>query len=154
MNEQIILQRQQAYAEILEILKLLGNDYINKIPSKVIDYFEGNASKEYKFNIASNVDISKQIKNPITINLIGMLKYNYWCNNEEEKKQLMNKFIENDKIKEEALKEKYNSNIILKKHSNENNSEKNINTEIIIVNHKQSIFAKIVNKIKSILNKK
>ena len=153
MNEQIILQRQQAYAEILEILKLLGNDYINKIPSKVIDYFEGNASKEYKFNIASNVDISKQIKNPITINLIGMLKYNYWCNNEEEKKQLMNKFIENDKIKEEALKEKYNSNIILKKHSNENNSEKNINTEIIIVNHKQSIFAKIVNKIKSIFNK-
>ena len=116
MKEQIIMQRRQAYTEILEILKILGNSYTYKIPSKLIEYFEKNSSKDYKFNIVSNVDISEQIKNPITINLIGMLKYNYWCDDEEEKKQLMNKFIKNDERKETELREKYNPDVIFKKH--------------------------------------
>lgn len=114
MKEKMIMQRRQAYTEILEIFKILGNTYTDKVPDKVIEYFEKNSSKDYKFNILSNVDISEQIKNPITINLIGMLKYNYWCADEEEKKQLLNKFMKNDEKKEKELREKYNLDTLFK----------------------------------------
>ena len=100
MEERISIQRQQAYTEILEILKILGDNYTNKVPSKLIKYFEKNSLKNYKFNITFDFDFSNQIKNPITINLIGMLNYNFWCN-DKEKKILLSKFIENDKRKKD-----------------------------------------------------
>ena len=115
MKMEATIERQQAYAEILEILKILGNKYSKKIPNKVIEYFEKNSSQNYKLNISANSNIYLQIKNPITINLLGMLKYNYWCNNDEEKRILVNKFYQNDKEKEKQLMEKYNPDNLFKK---------------------------------------
>ncbi|MDE5830202.1 MAG: hypothetical protein K2H53_00375, partial [Clostridia bacterium] len=68
MKNQMTIERCQAYTEILEILKILGNGYTKRIPNKVKEYFENNSSKDYKFNINLNSNIFEQIKNPITIN--------------------------------------------------------------------------------------
>lgn len=154
MKSQMTIERCQAYTEISEILKILGNRYSKKVPNKVKEYFENNSSKDYKFKINSNVNVFEQIKNPITINLLGMLKYNYWCNNEEEKKQLLNKFSNNDKEREKELREKYNPDNIFKKYIQETSVEENIiKDEVDILEYKESIFKRIINKIKSIFNR-
>ena len=57
MKKEISIQRRQAYTEILEILKILGSDYSDKIPNKLIEYFYKNSIKDYEFNINFNIDI-------------------------------------------------------------------------------------------------
>ena len=154
MKANMTIQRHQAYTEILELLKILGNEYSKKVPTKVKEYFKENSSEDYKFMIKSNCNISEQIKNPITINLLGLLKYNYWCNNEEERKQLLNKFSNNDKEKEKALREKYSTDNIFKKSPQEITEKENtIKYEEVMVEYKESILKKLINKIKSIFNK-
>lgn len=36
-----------AYSEIYEILKLIEDEYVNRIPKKIMDFFEEERDKEY-----------------------------------------------------------------------------------------------------------
>lgn len=44
-----------------------------------------------------------------------MLKLNYWCEDEKEKRDLIHMYAENDKKREEKLREKYNPDNLFKK---------------------------------------
>ena len=150
MSTQMTLERKKAYTEIMEILRFLGNGYSQRVPNKVKEYFENNSEKNYDFKITSNTDIMKQIQNPITINLLGMLRYNYWCDTAEEKQQLLNVFKKNDEEKEKQLREKYNPDNLFK---NRVTKEDKIDNSVALVEYKESIFSKIKNWIKQLFIK-
>ena len=97
----------EASAEINEILKYLPKEEVEKIPSKLREFFKEISSKDYVTNINPNIPLDKQQIKEKTKDIIALIYRNYWCS-EEERKELDQKLIENDKKFEEELREKYN----------------------------------------------
>ena len=103
----------EASAEINEILKYLPDEELKKIPSKLRDFFKEVASKDYVTNINPDLPLDKQQIKEKTKDIIALIYRNYWCT-EEERKELDQKLIENDRKFEEELREKYNPDNIFK----------------------------------------
>lgn len=103
----------EASAEINEILKYLPKEEVEKIPSKLREFFKEVSSKDYVTNINPNIPLDKQQMKEKTKDIIALIYRNYWCS-EEERKELDQKLIENDRKFEEELREKYNPDNIFK----------------------------------------
>lgn len=103
----------EASAEINEILKYMPKEEVEKIPSKLREFFKEVSSKDYVTNINPNMPLDKQQIKEKTKDIIALIYRNYWCS-EEERKELDQKLIENDRKFEEELREKYNPDNIFK----------------------------------------
>lgn len=103
----------EASAEINEILKYMPKEEVEKIPSKLKEFFKEVASKDYVTNINPDLPLDKQQIKEKTKDIIALIYRNYWCT-EEERKELDQKLIENDRKFEEELREKYNPDNIFK----------------------------------------
>ena len=97
------------YTEVYEILKILGAQYINKLPNDLYKYIENNRNKNYLTNIDISLPIEEQHFMKETIEFISFINLKYWAD-EEERKKLISIYNENE-IK---YNEKYNSENIFK----------------------------------------
>ena len=88
----------KAYSEVLEILSYMEQKYVDKIPQKLLDLFNEEKNKDYIPNINSNISLAEQGLQRKTLALLAMLNLNYWCENEEEKREMLKIYSENDKI--------------------------------------------------------
>ena len=124
----MIINRKNSYAEILEILKNMDKIYVDRIPKKLIKFFEENKSNVYDFKYNSELKLNQQNLNENTLALLAMLNLNYWCESEEHKEELIARYNENEQKYQEELQEKYNPDNIFKKHNQEKGVEENIVT--------------------------
>lgn len=143
-----------AYAEVYEILSFMEQKYVDMIPLKLLELFKEEKEKEYKPNIKPTIPLDEQNLQKKTLSILAMLNLNYWCENENEKKELIALYDENDKRKEEELREKYNPDNLFKKKEQivEDNEIKQENTQLIEYKE-QNIFKKILNKIMNFFKK-
>ena len=148
---QMTIERRKAYTEILEIINFLGKSYYNKLPNTLVDYFKDNSEKNYEFKINPSNEMTNQIQNPITINLLGLLRYKYWCNSAEEKNTLFKTFKNNDEKKEKIMQEKYSYNNLFKTKKIQQEQPKTQNTSLVTYN--DSIFYKFLKKFKQLFLK-
>lgn len=139
----------KAYSEVDAILDMLETEAVEKIPLKVREFFKREKDKNYipkisdDFSELDNMDLMRE-----TICLLTILDINYWCETEEEKQLILNKLKDNDRIKEEELRERYNPNNIFK-------SKNNTQEFVAIVEYKKPDFIrKILDKIKSMFRRK
>lgn len=109
MIEPITKERREAYVEVLEVLNNMDSKYINKVPSKLIDFFINNKSKEYEFYWDKTVPFEEQKLKQLTINILAMLNLNYWCESEEHKKELLKKYFDNEMKYQEKIMEQYST---------------------------------------------
>lgn len=144
----------KAYAEVDAILNHMDEKYIKEIPEKLRKLFKEKKQKDYNKSIVLHKPLEEQGLSNETLSILAVLNYNYWCKDEEKRKQLIEKYAKNENLYQEELREKYNPNNIFKKHIQENNVEENIvKDEISLIEYKESIFKKIINKIKSIFRR-
>ena len=109
--------------------------------------------KNYIPTIDTKIPIKEQRLKRKTIAIIAGLNLQYWCKDEERKKELLEVYSNNEKKYQEELREKYNPDNIFKKRTQENTiEEKNIENEFALVEYKESIFKKLINKIKNIFH--
>lgn len=142
----------KAYAEVNEILSLMDNKYIEKIPVKMRKMFENERQKDYNPEIKVNIPLDEQNLQRKTFAILAMLNLNYWCEDEEEKQKLIQIYAENDKIREEELREKYNpDNIFKKKNTNEQTENNNV---ALIEYRKENFIKRILRMIINLLKKK
>ncbi|MGN1271247.1 MAG: hypothetical protein ACI4UX_04695 [Clostridia bacterium] len=143
-----------AYAEVYEILSFMEQKYVDMIPLKLLELFKEEKEKEYKPNINPTIPLDEQNLQKKTLSILAMLNLNYWCEDENEKKELIALYAENDKRKEEELREKYNPDNLFKKKEQivEDNEIKQENTQLIEYKE-QNIFKKILNKIMNFFKK-
>ena len=143
-----------AYAEVYEILSFMEQKYVDRIPLKLLELFKEEKEKEYKPNINPTIPLDEQNLQKKTLSILAMLNLNYWCEDENEKKELIALYAENDKIKEEELREKYNPDNLFRKKEQivEDNEIKQENTQHIEYKE-QNIFKKILNKIMNFFKK-
>lgn len=93
-------ERKYAYAEVDEILKWLGEEYITKVPKKILDKIK----EEKKFGYRPEIDFSKPIEPQVrqeTKNIIAYLNYQFWLKDEKERKRLEERIRKNHEKKEE-----------------------------------------------------
>ena len=146
----------QAFSEEKCILDFLPINYTEKLPKKLLNIIDSLYDEKFKININPNIELKNQNFTEDTKNIIAVLKYNYWCKDDEEKENLARMFKENEQKYQENLREKYNPDNIFKNRTNTfNNSiiEENECTAIVEVKEK-SFLRKVFEKIKNLFNRK
>ena len=144
----------KAYAEVLLILSYMEQKYIDMIPKKLLELFNEEKDKNYQPNINPNISLAGQNLQRKTLALLAMLNLNYWCKDENEKKELLKMYSENDKKIEAEMRERYNPDNLFKKREKveQNNDIKQEKTELI--EYKEiNIFRKILDRIMQFLKK-
>ena len=109
---------QNAYTEVLDILKHISKEDYEKIPKSKIKVFEENCNKNYNFTYDENKTLDEQNVSEITKVIIAILFRDYWATKEQryiiikkqqeikdqKQKELMAKFEQNKNISEKDLK--------------------------------------------------
>lgn len=142
-----------AYSEVCTILNMLEDEYKERVPKNVMDFFEEERDKEYNPIIDVNIPLEKQNLKRKTLVLLAILNLNYWCDSEEEKQEILDNFAKNEelkRLKEKELTENYNINNLFNKIENTENK-----TEVSLIEYKeQNFIQKIISKIKSLFRRK
>lgn len=140
------IKNRETYSEVYQILNLLGNEYINKLPNKLFDMLKEKRDINYNPEYKDDIPLYKQNIKKDTISIIAILHLNYWCENENEKDEIRQILRENEEKYQSELKIKYNPDDIFSRHKKDSNIE--TIEQVAMVEYKESIFKKIINKIK------
>ena len=140
------IKTKEIYSEVYQLLNLLGNEYIDKLPKSLFNMLEEKRNINYEPKYTEDLPLNKQNIKKETLSIIALLHLNYWCENENEKNELKQIFKNNEDNYQNELREKYNPDNIFKKHIQENI----VKNEVSLVEYKESIFKRLINKIKSI----
>lgn len=134
-----------AYAELDEILSLMSSEYVDKIPLK----FRNFLSREKDTNYIKKIDVNKPLEEQNlqrkTLVLLAVLRLNYWCENEEEKREFLNELNSNEK---EQL-ERFNTDNLFSNNQKETKTE---DSQLIEYKEK-NVIQKIIEKIKNIFRR-
>lgn len=139
-----------AYSEVYAIINLLEDEYLDKIPKKIINFFDEEREKNYIPVIDVNVSLLKQNLQRETMILLTILKLNYWCNSEEEKQEIRENLYRNQQIKikkQKELEEQYNPNNLFKNRTKTNTSNDSPSNLEMIEYKKQNFIQVLLNKI-------
>lgn len=143
---------QEMYSEVYSILNLLGKSYIAKLPKSLFKMIEKEKSSTYNPQYSENQSLNEQNIKRESLSMIALFHLNYWCNSDEEKEQLKKLFKSNEEKHQAEIREKYNLDNLFKKNKQETIQEANVNSKnLTIVEYKESILKKFIDKIKGIL---
>ena len=144
----------KAYKEVIEILKYLPEEDVKKIPEEMINMFEKNMDKEYKYTINKNKPFNKQNMLKETREILAILYKDYWAN--EKQKERINNKLKNDIIINEQEKNKnYNPNDIFKTEEKNDIQEKTEKESFnSLIEHKENkCYKRILSFIKNIFKR-
>ncbi len=141
--------------EVEYILNKLEKSYQGKIPKEIWQFINENKDKTYIYNCDDN---KKLIDNNIHIDTIAILTYIniQYLLNEEQKKLINNKLLNDNSIFENNMREKYNPDNLFKKQKNEalNYANSDTTKEKAIIAYKEKNFLqKLFDKIKNLFRK-
>lgn len=147
------IQYSNALYQVSEVLKYVEEDLKEKIPEEFINYVELNKAKEYNWKIDTTKPLEEQDLLQPTKEILTVIYRNYMCDDEQRKE--LDKILNENEIKyQKEIREKYNPDDIFK------NRKKKVKTENVknetttaIVEYKESLFRKILNKIKLIFHR-
>jgi len=144
----------KAYKEIIEILKYVPEESVNKIPKEMRDMFEAKQLKTYTFQIDTEKTFEEQEILEETKAILANIFRDYWAT-DYQKAKIIEKENQDREELERQKREKYNpkdifNNIIINQNVQEQLSEeynKNLPMEV-----KESFYKKIINFIKSLFH--
>lgn len=130
------------------ILSQIEENERNKIPLKMRKFIHDNKLENYTPNISIDIPIENQELHTDTKAFLAMLYINYWCKDEQEKKELIAKLDENEKKRQKEIEEKYSIEKIFETRQQEQceRIEEN-HEEQQLVPYKESFVKKIWNRI-------
>ncbi|MGN1297838.1 MAG: hypothetical protein ACI4VH_05395 [Clostridia bacterium] len=154
---ELSINTRQVYSEIDEFLGLITKEERDEIPKKLRDFFREEKDTSYHKNINSNIPIEEQNLKEETLAIIALLNLQYWCKDENEKQRLQQIYANNENKYQEELREKYNPNNIFKNKNDVttnigNGNGEDISINMQIVEYKEPIFKRIVNKVLEFLH--
>ena len=156
-NERQVIHLKQeykeAFTEVNEIIKMMPDELVNKIPSKFREMLEDERDKEYNPNIQEPLEKCK-LKNE-TIMILGLIYRDFLCS-QDEKRRLQEKdareLQEVQKAIEDEIRQKYNPNDLFKKHNATDNQLIEECKSITVIEEKW--YKKLYKLIKSIFKRK
>ena len=145
-------ETRQAYSEICAVLELMPDEYVSKIPEKIIKLFQTEKLENYEININKSNPLDKNNFSKKTMVISAMLNYQYWCPNKKMKDELYKQYLSNNEKYEKEVQEKYNTDNLFK---NKKSKEVEIKeeTQALVEYKKRSFIQKILDKIKNVFKK-
>ena len=143
--------RKNVYAEVYTILQELNEEEYNKIPPEVVKAIKLNRNEEYEYELDDELELKKQPMLSETKAILFNLFRDYLATPEQKAKiiRMQNEARQKNELKKQQI---YNTDVFANKQK-ENQSSNN-NETMQIVEYKESIFKRILNKIKSFFIKK
>lgn len=137
----------RSMTEVLEILKHMDKTYTEKLPKKFLKFLQDNQDTSHipKFDCTKSLQDCAMYKE--TKALLGIMYLKYWSL-EEQKKEYLQILENNQKKYQEEINEKYNPDNLFK---NSKKCEEKLEETAQMIEYKESIFQKIVKKIKLFL---
>ena len=150
--------RKNAYTEVYTILQDLNEEEYNKIPPEVIETLDANRNKEYEYFLDNELELKDQPMLPETKAILFNLFRDYLATPEQRTKiiKMQNEARQKNELKKQQM---YNTDVFANKSINKTtklneNEVKTNNNEKQIVEYKENIFKRILNKIKSLFIKR
>lgn len=137
----------KAYTELLEILKYVSKNSLEKIPKENLEMYNLNKDKNYNYEYDNNLEFEDQKMSRLTRILIANIYIQYWASEEERK-------ILNQRDKEELeqieieKRNTYNPDNLFANRRKINNVEE----KSLVIAKKKNIIERMIDKIKKILN--
>ena len=157
----------KAYKEIVEILKYIPEESVNKIPKDMRDMFEAEQLKTYNFQIDTEKTFEEQELLEETKAILANIFRDYWAT-DYQKARIIEKENQDREEWEKQKREKYNPNDIFKNRntstittSNNNDISQDIqeqlneeyNKNLPIEVKKQNIFQRLLSFVKKLVLK-
>lgn len=144
------IEYQNAFTEILEILTYISKEDYEKIPNHLIEIFENNSNKTYKFKYDYKKSLEEQGCSDITKTILSLLYRDYWADDDEKRDLLLEEKKLRNKYQNELI-EWYNPDDIFKK---KNKMKCEITEETAIeVFQEEKWYQKIFNIVKKLFKK-
>ena len=151
----------KAYKEIVEILKYVPEESVNKIPKEMRDIFEAEQLKTYNFQIDTEKTFEEQELLEETKAILANIFRDYWAT-DYQKARIIEKENQDREEWERQKREKYNPNDIFKNRNTTTkdndisqdiqeqlNEEYNKNLPMEV--QKQNIFQRLLSFIKKLI---
>lgn len=139
----------KAYKEVIEILKYVPQESVNKIPKTMLETFEKKMDKDYVFNVDINKSFEEQNLLEETKDIFAVIFRDYWATPYQRERIKAKEKYDRQKIEEEKAN-KYNPDDIFK------NKEKDnvvVNNNLPVEIKKENFFKKLISFIKKIIRK-
>ena len=148
-------ETRRAYSEVCAVLECMPDEYVKKIPKKIIHLFQTEKLENYEVNINKLNPLDKKCLSQKAMAIIAMLNYQCWFPNQKVKEELYKQYLSNNKKYEDKIKEKYSIDNIFKNKKVEKTVKiGKIEVQEIqdLIEYKEKTFIqKIFDKIKSFL---
>lgn len=150
---------EKAMRETIEYLRGIREEDLMKIPMSFLKFMAKHASKDYicTFDYRKPLnELEYDLMNE-TKGIICFICYNFWCENDAERKEIMDTLNANEIKFQDELKKKYNTDVFgnkpkkVKKSKNEANIKTTEDKGLIV--RDESFFKKILNKIFDLIRK-
>ena len=141
-----------AYREVIEVLKYTKREDVNKIPKYRILLWKTNMKKDYDFKINSSKTLEEQNLSNEAKAIIANIFKKYWATDVQKERIEAKEKYDMDQMEKEKY-EIYNPNDIFKNRKQNILSEDSSTNNVAMVEYKESIFKKIINKIKEIFHR-
>ena len=139
----------KAYKEVIEILKYVPQESVDKIPKTMLEIFEKKMDKDYVFNVDINKSFEEQNLLEETKDIFAVIFRDYWATPYQRERIKAKEKYDRQKIEEEKAN-KYNPDDIFK------NKEKDnvvVNNNLPVEIKKENFFKKLISFIKKIIRK-
>ena len=147
----------KAYKEVIEILKYVPQESVNKIPKTMLETFEKKMDKDYVFYVDINKSFEEQNLLEETKDIFAVIFRDYWTTPYQRERIKAKEKYDRQKIEEEKAN-RYNPDDIFNKKIKEQNKEntKQQNEEQTVnnlpVEYKEKFYEKIINFFKKLFH--
>ncbi len=136
-----------AFAETLYIVKCLPYNEQKKIPKKLVEYLDKNKNDKYQVKINPSISLQNQNILDITKALLKEI-YIFYFASKNERDRITEEDSKYTNVENDIKNKDYNVDSLF---NNEDMTEGN--EDVLMIKYKESIFKKMINKIKSIFSR-
>lgn len=141
-----------AYKEVIEVLKYTKREDVNKIPKSRILLWRINMNKDYDFKIDTTKTLEEQNLSKEAKAIIANIFKKYWATNYQKERIEAKEKYDIEQMEKEKY-QKYNPDDIFKNRKQTIQQEEVASKTVSMVEYREPLFKRILNKIKNIFNK-
>ena len=141
-----------AYKEVIEVLKYTKREDVNKIPKSRILLWRINMNKDYDFKIDTTKILEEQNLSKEAKAIIANIFKKYWATDYQKERIEAKEKYDIEQMEKEKY-QKYNPDDIFKNRKQNIQQEEVASKTVSMVEYREPLFKRILNKIKNIFNK-
>lgn len=144
----ITKEQSMAYTELIEVLKYMSKEDVDKLPKDILDFYQTNMDTSYNFKVDTSKPFDEQILLEKTKIVLAILFRDYWATDAQREKIKKKETYDNNLLEEEKREKYANYDLFNKKKSQE------VETTALVEYKKEPWYNKFLDFMRKIFGKK